>query len=35
MYLIYWLSERINGTNAIMSNFNSLGKAKPKKQTSP
>lgn len=31
MCLIYWLSVRINATNAIMSNFNSIGKAKPKR----
>lgn len=35
MCLIYWLSGRINATNAIMSNFNSIGKAKPKRTDLP
>lgn len=35
MCLIYWLSGRINGTNAIVSNFNSIGKAKPKRTDLP
>jgi len=30
MCLIYWLSGRINATNAMMYNFNSKGKTNPK-----